>query len=46
MGTNYNTLVFWGVDLGDLDGWNAAPAWMLDQNGDLAGDWDPEKLEG
>jgi hypothetical protein len=43
MGTSYNTLVFYGVDLGDLsdgDGNLWAPAWMLDADGLL--DWDPE----
>jgi hypothetical protein len=45
MGTNYNTLVFYGVDLGDLtdpdtyETW--APAWMLDSMGQVD-DWDPE----
>jgi hypothetical protein len=44
MGINYNTLVFYGVDLGDLtdsgtyDTW--APAWMLDDSGAID-DWDP-----
>lgn len=44
MGTNYNTALVFGVDLGDLsdpdtyDTW--APAWMLDDDGSI-GDWDP-----
>lgn len=44
MGTSCNTLVFYGVDLGDLtdpdtyDTW--APAWMLDDDGSID-DWDP-----
>lgn len=44
MGTNYNTLVFYGVDLGDLSDQDTyetwAPAWMLDSAGAI--DWDPD----
>lgn len=47
MGTSYSTLLFWGVDLGDLtdpgsyETW--APAWMLDEDGDFD-DWDPDEM--
>lgn len=44
MGVNYNTGVLYGIDLGDLDGWDDAPAWMLDADGDFSGDWDPEEF--
>lgn len=43
MGVNYSTGVLYGVDLGDLDGWDAAPAWMLNDAGDVD-DWDPEEF--
>lgn len=41
MGTSYNTGIVYGHDLGDLDGWDAAPAWMLDAGGSVD-DWDPD----
>jgi len=45
MGTSYNTLIFYGVDLGDLadpdtyESW--APAWMRGPGGPID-EWDPD----